>query len=74
MDFHSIPQKSGFLMMEVSLSLSVWMLFVYYYCSGVVSRSCNLVLKAAFSYGQEMVSVFFAIKLKNFVVILIFIR
>ena len=28
-------------------------------------------MKAAFSYGQEMVSVFFAIKLKNFVVILI---
>ena len=28
-------------------------------------------MKAAFSYGQEMVSVFFAIKLKNFVLILI---
>ena len=28
-------------------------------------------MKAAFSYGQEMVSVFFAIKLKDFVVILI---
>ena len=31
-------------------------------------------MKAVFSYGQEMVSIFFTIKLKNFVVILIFIR
>ena len=31
-------------------------------------------MKATFSIGQEMVSVFFAIKLKKFVVILIFIR
>ena len=41
------------------------------WCTGSLNSSTALL---PFSNGQEMVSVFFAIKLKNFVVILIFIR
>ena len=77
--FHGITQQSGFLGIEVSLSMNAGMLVVclllfIWLLLGLYILVLPPSMKAVFSYGQEIVSVFFAIKLKNFVVILIFIR
>ena len=78
--FHGITQQSGFLGIEVSLSMNAGMLVVCFLLFIWLLLGLYILvlpmpsMRAVFSYGQEMVSVFFAIKLKNFVVILIFIR